>query len=40
LGLKKPVHVLQIGSSTRSILNMVVIAVIDAQDKMRKADKG
>ena len=40
LGLKKPVHVLQIGSSTRSILNMVMIAVIDAQDKMRKADKG
>ena len=40
LGLKKPVHVLQIGSSTRSILNMVVIAVIDAQYKMRKADKG
>jgi len=40
LGLKKPVHVLQIGSSTRSILNMVVIAVIDAQYKMRKADRG
>lgn len=40
LGLKKPVHVLQIGSSTRSILNMVVIAVIDAQYKMRKTDKG
>jgi malate dehydrogenase (oxaloacetate-decarboxylating)(NADP+) len=40
LGLKKPVHVLQIGSSTRSILNMVVIAVIDAQYKMMKADKG
>ena len=40
LGLKKPVHVLQIGSSTRNILNMVVIAVIDAQDKMRKSEKG
>jgi len=40
LGLKQPVHVLQIGSSTRSILNMVVIAVIDEQYKMRKADKG
>jgi malate dehydrogenase (oxaloacetate-decarboxylating)(NADP+) len=39
LGLKKPVHVLQIGSSTRNILNMVVIAVIDAQDKMRKSEK-
>ena len=37
LGLKKPVHVLQLGSSTRSILNMVMIAVIDAQYKMKKA---
>jgi malate dehydrogenase (oxaloacetate-decarboxylating)(NADP+) len=39
LGLKKPVHVLQLGSSTRSILNMVMIAVIDAQYKMKKAGK-
>ena len=39
LGLKKPVHVLQLGSSTRSIVNMVMIAVIDAQYKMKKADK-
>lgn len=36
LGLKKPVHVLQLGSSTRSILNMVMIAVIDAQYKSKK----
>lgn len=36
LGLKKPVHVLQLGSSIRSILNMVMIAVIDAQSKMKK----
>ncbi|HLO83221.1 MAG TPA: NADP-dependent malic enzyme [Chitinophagaceae bacterium] len=33
LGLKKPVHVLQLGSSVRSIFNMVLIAVIDAQQK-------
>ena len=33
LGLKKPVHVLQLGSSIRSIYNMVVIAVVDAQSK-------
>jgi len=39
LGLKKPIHVLQLGSSTRSILNMVMIAVIDAQYKMKKAVK-
>lgn len=31
LGLKKPVHVLQLGSSVRSILNMALIAVVDAQ---------
>jgi malate dehydrogenase (oxaloacetate-decarboxylating)(NADP+) len=35
LGLKKPVHVLQLGSSIRSIFNMVVIAVVDAQSKSR-----
>ena len=39
LGLKKPVHVLQLGSSIRSILNMVMISVIDAQYKMRKTEK-
>ena len=33
LGMKKPVHVLQIGSSVREILNMVAIAVTDAQSK-------
>ncbi|HNP53274.1 MAG TPA: phosphate acyltransferase, partial [Ferruginibacter sp.] len=35
LGLKKPVHVLQLGSSVRSIFNMVVIAVVDAQAKSK-----
>jgi malate dehydrogenase (oxaloacetate-decarboxylating)(NADP+) len=39
LGLKKPVHVLQLGSSIRSILNMVMISVIDAQYKMRKTER-
>ena len=33
LGLKKPVHILQLGSQVRSIYNMVLIAVIDAQIK-------
>jgi malate dehydrogenase (oxaloacetate-decarboxylating)(NADP+) len=33
LGLKKPVHVLQLGSSVRSIVNMATIAVVDAQIK-------
>jgi malate dehydrogenase (oxaloacetate-decarboxylating)(NADP+) len=35
LGLKKPVHVLQLGSSVRSIFNMVLIAVVDAQLKCK-----
>ncbi len=35
LGLKKPVHVLQLGSSVRSIYNMALIAVVDAQIKCR-----
>ncbi len=35
LGLKKPVHVLQLGSSIRSIINMAQIAVLDAQIKSR-----
>ena len=33
LGLKKPVHVLQLGSTVRQIVNMVAIAVCDAQVK-------
>ncbi len=36
LGLKKPVHVLQLGSSVRQIVNMVAIAVVDAQVKCTK----
>lgn len=31
LGLRKPVHVLQLGSTVRQIVNMVAIAVMDAQ---------
>lgn len=37
LGLKKPVHVLQLGSSVRNILNMSLIAVIDAQMKSKNS---
>ena len=36
LGLKKSVHVLQLGSSVREIVNMVTIAVVDAQEKAEK----
>lgn len=35
LGLKKPVHVLQLGSSVRNIVNMALIAVVDAQVKCK-----
>jgi allosteric NADP-dependent malic enzyme (EC 1.1.1.40) len=31
LGMKKPVHILQLGSSVRDIVNMAAIAVVDAQ---------
>jgi len=31
LGTKKPVHILQLGCSVREIVNMVTIAVVDAQ---------
>lgn len=33
LGLNKPVHIVQLGSSVREIVNMVTLAVLDAQGK-------
>lgn len=33
IGLKKPVHIVQLGSSVREIVNMVTIAVVDAQSR-------
>ncbi|NCD70456.1 NADP-dependent malic enzyme [Mucilaginibacter agri] len=39
LGLSKPVHVLQLGSSVREIVNMVTIAVLDAQQKEQNEQK-
>src|SRR6266581_9684736 len=39
LGLKKPVHVLQLGSSVRSIFNMALVAVIDAQIKCKASSE-
>jgi len=33
IGMKKPVHVLQLGSSVREIVNMITIAVVDAQSR-------
>lgn len=37
LGLKKPVHIVQLGSSVREIVNMVTIAVLDVQGKEAEA---
>lgn len=37
LGLKKPVHILQLGSTVRNITNMAMIAVVDAQLKSEAA---
>ncbi len=36
IGLKKSVHILQLGSSVREIVNMVTIGVVDAQKKKLK----
>ncbi len=33
LGMNKPVHILQLGSSVREIVDMVTIAVVDVQEK-------
>ncbi|MBT8218206.1 MAG: NADP-dependent malic enzyme [Bacteroidia bacterium] len=35
MGLKKPVHILQYGSSVREIVDMVALAVVDAQGKKK-----
>jgi malate dehydrogenase (oxaloacetate-decarboxylating)(NADP+) len=40
LGMKKPVHVLQLGSSVRNIYNMALVAVIDAQIKCPSPGSG
>ena len=36
MGMKKPVHVVQQGSTVREIANMVAIAVVDAQRQKSK----
>ncbi len=37
MGLRKPIHILDIESSVREILNMITIAVVDAQVEEQKA---
>jgi malate dehydrogenase (oxaloacetate-decarboxylating)(NADP+) len=34
--MNKPVHILQLGSSIREIVNMVAIAVVDAQSSKER----
>ncbi|WMJ72869.1 NADP-dependent malic enzyme [Cytophagaceae bacterium ABcell3] len=36
MGMRKPVHILQLGSSVREIVNMVAIAVVEAQSYSSK----
>jgi len=38
LGMNKPVHILQLGSSIREIVNMAAIAVVDAQHYRKNQD--
>ncbi len=37
LGMNKPVHILQLGASVEEIVNMTAIAVVDAQQKEKRA---
>lgn len=39
LGMRKPVHILQLGASVEEIVNMTAVAVIDAQQKEKRQQK-
>ena len=39
MGMRKPVHILQLGASVEEMVNMAAVAVIDAQEKEKKANK-
>jgi len=39
LGLSKPVHILQLGSSVDEMVNMAALAAVDAQEKEKKDNK-
>lgn len=36
LGMRKPVHILQLGASVEEIVNMTAVAVVDAQEKEKR----
>ena len=37
MGMKKPVHILQLGASVEEMVNMAAVAVVDAQEKEKQA---
>lgn len=37
LGMKKPVHILQLGASVEEMVNMAAVAVVDAQQKEKRS---
>ncbi|WP_299127400.1 NADP-dependent malic enzyme [uncultured Winogradskyella sp.] len=39
IGLNKPVHILQLGASVDEIVNMVTVAVVDAQERKKRQQK-
>jgi malate dehydrogenase (oxaloacetate-decarboxylating)(NADP+) len=39
MGMKKPVHILQLGASVDEIVNMTAISVIDAQEQEKRRQK-
>lgn len=39
LGMRKPVHILQLGASVEEIVNMTAVAVVDAQQKEKRIKK-
>ncbi|MDT0675064.1 NADP-dependent malic enzyme [Autumnicola musiva] len=39
MGMKRPVHILQLGASVEEMVNMSAVAVVDAQEKEKKLKK-
>ncbi|HEY9185288.1 MAG TPA: NADP-dependent malic enzyme [Salegentibacter sp.] len=39
MGMKRPVHILQLGASVEEMVNMAAVAVVDAQEKEKKKQK-
>jgi malate dehydrogenase (oxaloacetate-decarboxylating)(NADP+) len=38
LGMRKPVHILQLGASVEEIVNMAAVSVVDAQQKEKREE--